>query len=820
MGNFPQIDDSRFHAWARRLNQPIKEGTPYGQVLELFLRWIYELGDEQRTKEVAGRRDHAEKKAMLDRATERFPGTSRPVRRETDDLVAGVSAGWTRGRPELRAEAYDAVNHAAPLTRWLYHSHGADVPVDRWTYMRHFFIALNALGGRQLDPDELLALVVEQERLYLEAERKAAEVAARARRPGLQRDALLRWARKLPMNPVDEFEPGIAFYDVESAGARKDFMDSGGLIEIDGYNVTVTYDDDKSLSFSSKILDFKAEDMKTAAAAFVRRHRKSGRLVVFVVHEPGAPVYKDLPEIDALTREDRMYLGVPYLLTPLIHARFTQDPLYDVALGILGVLKIMSLGKGLPVGARIVSAGLTTTARVGTGLFTAGRSAAAEVSFAVGRWGWMGAQTAQYVGRSAWTYYLTNGVAINTHVVVGSEIALSFAGQDMGPLSLGDSLVMASQIDDAVRAGRRTWQELTVTVEAIEDAGNVARLRVTKAEEIGEAVAKREYDLGKTVKAGKPGATKTARAVDDTATRAKGITAPRLPVVPPGAVALGKRKVNVPSGALGPPVLLEELNKAKATMVANLGRFPSLQKKYTPAALDTIRGISADAIRAAGIRPQDLANLANGLSRAGSTVGAFVNDYHAVPGFEQVLLNWAKRAYWRAKGKNPAWVSSKASYTGATYVMKYVTGKNLPAAALRFEWPVSINDTRFGTEVTARWVDIVLSGGDKLRPGVTIQLELKSWTEAMLRIKTRFPAGQSTTYPGTVGYQLIRDTALFRPENIRWVFDSRNGLTKAQVIRAFERVIANDVYLASQWGGKDRSSRLIRDLLNKVIEVF
>ena len=206
----------------------------------------------------------------------------------------------------------------------------------------------------------------------------------------------------------------------------------------------------------------------------------------------------------------------------------------------------------------------------------------------------------------------------------------------------------------------------------------------------------------------------------------------------------------------------------------------------TPAALDTIRGISADAIK-----PQEsvlrICQPCQRLSRAGSTVGTFVNDYHAVPGFEQVLLNWAKRAYWRANGKNTAWVSSKAAYTRATYVMKYVTGKKLPAAALRFEWPVSINDTRLCTEVTAPWVDIVLSGGDKLHPGVTIQLELKSWTEAMLRIKARSPTGQSTTYPGTVGYQLIRDTALFRPENIRWVFDSQNGLTRAQVIRAFER---------------------------------
>jgi len=819
MGNFPQIDDPRFHAWARRLGRPITEGTPFGEVLELFQRWIYELGDGQRASDAARRREQAEKQAMLDRATVRVPELSGPVRREAEDLRARVAAGWTRGRPELRREAYDAVNNAVPLTRWLYHSHGADVAVDRWTYLRHYFIALSGLGDVPVDRDELLAQVVHQERLYLEAERKAAEAAARARRQGLQREALLRWARKLPMNPVDNFEPGIAFYDVESAGARKDFMDYGGSVDVDGYDVTVSYGDGTSLSFSSKALDLKGDDIRTAVAAFVRRHKKSGRLVMFVVHDPGAPVYRDLPEIGALTQADRIYLGVPYLLTPLIHARFTQDPLYDVALGMLGVLRVMSLGKGLPVGARILSAGFSTTARVGTGLFAAGRSAAAEVTFAVSRYGFT-TQAATWVGRSGWHYYLTNAVAINTHVVVGTEIALGFSGQDMGPLSLGDSLVMASQLDDAVRAGRRTWQEVTARVVAIEDAGTVARLEVTKVEEIAEDVAKREYDLGKKVVAAKPGASKSARGVDDAATQTRGVAVPRPPVVPRGAVAQGKRATKTPSGAVGPPVLLEDLKAAKGTMVTNLSRFPSVRTKYTPAALDALRGMSLDAIKTAGIRAQDLANLAYGLSRAGPSVRAFINDYHAVPGFEQVLLNWAKRAYWNARGKKPSWVSSKASYTGATYVMKYVTRKKLPPSALRFEWPVSINDTRFGSEVTARWVDIVLSGAERVRPGATIQIELKSWTEAMLRIKTGSPAGRSTAYPGTVGYQLIRDTALFRPENIRWVFDASKGLTKPQVIRAFERVIANDPYLTLQWGGKDRSPRAIKDLLDTVIEVF
>lgn len=819
MAGYPQVDDPRFLAWAQRRGRAIKATTPFGEVLELFMQWIYELGDEQRAREVVLAAGLAERQATMNRLTRSPFDAGRPTAPD-EDLRAQVAAGWTRGNPQLRREAEVAVNNAVPLSRWLHHSHGADIPVDRWTYLRYYFLALNAIGdGPPVGEQQLLDQVVEQERFYLARQRKAAEDAARSARPGLQRTALLRWARGLPLNPVDDFEPGIAFYDVESAWRRQDSMDHGGSVEIDGYQATISYPDGKSLSFSSKVLDFTGADMKTAVAAFVRRHRKSGRLVMFVVHQLDAAVYRDLPRLDALTRDDRVYLGVPFLLTPLVHARFTRDPLYDIALGILGVLRVMSLGKGLPVGTRILAVGAATTARVGTGLFAAGRSAVHEVAFAVSRYGFS-TQAATWVGRSAWTYYLTNAVAINTHVVVGAEIALGFAGQDMGPMSLGDSLILATQIDDAVRAGRRSWQAITAEVVEIEAAGNVARLKVSKVEQITEDLARAEYDSGKKVLATKPGATKAARGVDDTATQGKGITAPRPPIVPPGAVAQGKRAVRLPPGSQGPLVLIEDLNRAQATLVDGLRRFPSLKGKFTDEALAAIGAISPDAIRAAGIRPDDLAKLARGLARAGPSVRSFVNRYHAVPGFDQVLLNWAKRAYWNSRGKKPGWVSSMASYTGASYLMKYVTRKKLPPAVLRFEWPTGINDTRSGSEVVARWVDIVFSDGRSLRPGATVQIELKSWTQAVLYLKTRAPAGQSTRYPGTVGYQLIRDTALFSPDNIRWVFDASKGVTKPQVIRAFERVIAGDPYLLFQWGGKDRDAQRVRDLLDKVIEVF
>ena len=60
-------------------------------------------------------------------------------------------------------------------------------------------------------------------------------------------------------------------------------------------------------------------------------------------------------------------------------------------------------------------------------------------------------------------------------------------------------------------------------------------------------------------------------------------------------------------------------------------------------------------------------------------------------------------------------------------------------------------------------------------------------------------AGPSNvTRRGTVGYQLVRDTALFNPANIRWVFDG-SKVNKNTVIDLFEKLIASDDYLKRVW---------------------
>jgi hypothetical protein len=97
------------------------------------------------------------------------------------------------------------------------------------------------------------------------------------------------------------------------------------------------------------------------------------------------------------------------------------------------------------------------------------------------------------------------------------------------------------------------------------------------------------------------------------------------------------------------------------------------------------------------------------------------------------------------------------------------------------------------------------------------------WTAWVLRSKTSFRPGQATSRPSSVGYQLIRDTALFQPQNIRWVFDGAKlrqadlAIAKKLMIDRFEAIIHSDDYLRAQWGG-DRAK--IRELLDKVVDVF
>ena len=769
-------------------------------------------------------------------------------------LAARIRSGWQRGNPALGVAAEQDVAEAVPLRRWVHASHGADRDEDRWTYLRHYLAAYSTVWGTgPLSEDHLLDEVVRQEKLYLTGRERRAAAAERALRPGAQREALQAWARRQPMNPADNFEPGIAFYDLSTAASKPDWVDRDiADIEQDGYVTTISYSRGRALSFPAKSLDFTGQYESAVVEMFARRHRVSGRLIPFVIYRGDAGPGARRPEVDALSSEDRVLMAVPYMLTPAVAAFYSQDPLLQVAGGLLNVLKLMSLQKGLPLGTPVSAGTVRLATDVGVRGIALARGAAAEMTFAVRTYGFS-TQAAAYVGRSAYTYYLTNAVALNTQAIVGADIALSLSGQDMGPISPADSITMAVHTDDAVKAGSktlksvaaelkigedaaqtavtavragdaaeastRTWKAVTAEVEAVDQATRTAKLKVTKVEQITDDVAKAEYDAGTKVIGQTRGASRAARGTDDA-------LKVRPPVVPLGKVAKGTGKL--PDAAIRRFVApIGELEDAMKKVTSGL---PKLAGKFSPGALAKLSNLSADTIRESGIRPADLAKLANSLSRSGPTTRKFIEDFHDVPGFEQVILNWAKRHYWNTRLKKPAWSETKAFYTGTSFLMKYSV-RRLDPRVVRFEWPVSINTARSGEEVTARFVDIVLSGGTTARPGDRISIELKSWTEFVLRSKTSFATGQAVTRPGSVGYQLVRDTALFGPNNVRWVFDRKVGFgdvnrARRSVVAAFERVIMGDEYLRLLWATDhttkphrvDRAK--LRELLDQVIEIF
>ena len=827
----PQPDDPAFLAWSRKRGTPINGSTRWDEVRELLAQYGFEL------REAGRREDEVRTRRMRDIKTRMAGDTDRnafaTVRRDyagDQRLRERIRAGWRSGQSSLMRDAEADVNNAVPLRRWLYSSHGSDRDVDRWTYLRHYLYAFRSVWGAGPPSEEhLLEEVLREEKIYLAEMQRQASERERAGRQGRQLAGLRAWAKRQAMNPADAFEPGIAYYDLETATTKADWVDNDirDIVQND-YTTTISYTRGKPLSFPAKSLDFDGKYANVVIETFARRHRTSGRLVPFVLYAPGTDLYARLPDIDALAPRDRVLLGLPYMLTPAVHAFYAfyaQDPMLQIAGGLLEILKIMALQKGVLMGAPVATHGMTATYALAAEGVGVGRAAFAEVTFAVRTYGFS-TQAGAYVGRSAYTYYLTNAVALNTGVVVGTEIAMSVTGQDMGPMSPGDTMTMAVQADDAVRAGAKTWKAVRAEVESIDAAASTAVLRVKSADSIADDVLRAEYEFGRKVTGQSTGASRTARAVDDAAVDAR---ATRTPVT--GAGKLGRQTGRaVPKGkgrVVRPPVQraavqVSELEEAMTKVGAGLGR---LGGKYNAKAIEKIRNLSADAIRASGIRPSDLAKLSNSLSRAGTTVQRFVNDFHDAPGFEQVLLSWAKRHYWNTRPKTPVWVKTEAFRTGSSFVMKYSV-RRLDPAHVRFEWPVSINTTRLGDEVTARYVDIVVSGGTMVKPGERIQIELKSWTEFVLRRKTAFRSGASTSYPGTVGYQLVRDTALFSPNNIRWVFDGskiRRGdpnAAKATVVELFERIILDDAYLRARWGGKDADPATIRALLDRVVDVL
>ena len=834
-GLAPQLDDPAFLAWARKQGQPVNGGTPARELVELFARYTFGLREARRMQIDKAAAIQARTSAQ---GTQPFRKPARALSLAapalTDEqLGKAIERDWKNGNPQLRGLAESDVRHAIPLVRRLETTHDADRDKDRWTYMRAYLRALSMWDGAPPASDaNLLDGLLRQEKLFLAARRQQAAQrdadTARARPRSDQLAALTEWARRQPMNPADDFDPGVARYDLESAAKQSNWADADiAAIAQDHDVTTINYRRGEPLRFPSHSLDFDGKHAHAIADGFLRRHTRSGRLVPFVIYARDVDVYRDLPALDQLEARDRLLMALPYMLTPAVAAWYGQNPFYQVAGGLLDIMTILAVGKGALMSAPTVAGGLATTAGtaygIGTGGFAAANAIAGEVSFAVESFGVVGG--AGYLANSAYTFYLVNAVAVNTVVIIGTPVVVDLAGGDVGPVSPGDELVMAIHVGDEVKAGAGSWKAIRAELTAVEAEGGASRavFRVVKSEVITEQVAQAEYGLGKEARLEVKGAQKAARAVDDRAVAGKGLAAvedlrvPKPPILPADELAAGRRGVRL---AADPRkvVPMGEIEAAMSTVTADLGRLKRLPSKYTPEALNVVASLTAEAIRDAQINPKDLAKLAQSLNRAGATVQRYVNDFHAAPGFEQVLLNWAKRSYWDAKLATPAWKASMAGNVGAGFVMRYSVGR-LDPRFVRFEWPVGINDTRWGVEVTARYVDIVVFGGSRVAPGQTLRIELKTWTEEWLRKTARFPPGRSTQIPGKLGYQLLRDVAFFDKQNILWVFDGRKaGL--AEVIDAFAKIVRDDAYLREKWGVESVDAKTLRSLLAKIVEIF
>ena len=128
------------------------------------------------------------------------------------------------------------------------------------------------------------------------------------------------------MNPFDNFEPGIHDYATYQDQPQSINADIAGA-DFDAANITITYKDGKELEIplGKKNLLFPGQplDPTKVLRIFNRRHKKSQRLIPFVIYEntPGI-------DLDALSEDDLALMGWPRFdpdLTPIVmYSPFTR----------------------------------------------------------------------------------------------------------------------------------------------------------------------------------------------------------------------------------------------------------------------------------------------------------------------------------------------------------------------------------------------------------------------------------------------------------------------------------------------------------------
>ena len=510
--------------WAKRHG---KRPTNFGEIATLVGEFYkamemdpkgvleeYDRAQLEKDRSELGKRRQAAR-AADDLAAEAKPGVRQQQREMArqqyrSQLYAAIQKAWSERRryadAELLNQAQSLVAHRIPLPKALRHGLHWKSDQQRWVFIYYYYRAANLRSSENPSDDdtELLQYAVLAEEEYLETSAREAESAELAQyRKGIPRAARTEQIKKLaatrPMNPLTDFEPGIydyAPYQGKPQSADVDMVDR----DHDADNITIKYSDGRQLDIplGKKNLLFPREvlDPNKVLRIFTRRHKKSQRLIPFVIYENTLGV-----DLDVLSEEELALLGVPrfdQLLTPnIVYVLSPEFGMQKISLAALKIASLHAAGLGLrqlgvPVASSALGTGYTL-ARTGGAVATA---AARQVSFAVNTYGYSSA-AATYLGRRAYGYYLMNAVEINTAGLLATDVAISLGGGDTGGISPGDEV---SMVVADVRAGAKAvknWKLLDAEVREVNLASKEARLHITDIRYIAEKTAKAEYDLGK-----------------------------------------------------------------------------------------------------------------------------------------------------------------------------------------------------------------------------------------------------------------------------------------------------------------------------------
>ena len=361
----------------------------------------------------------------------------------------------------MKARAQTAVAEHLSLADFLSRSHDYDRDDARWSATRYYLITSEAVrGAAASSEDVLLEKVLELQKARLAERKRADEQAARGAKPGLQLKALQDWARNQPLNPADDFDDGIAYYNLEVAVSKDNWVDKDiDDVSQEDYTVQISYKKGPSLRFSAKSIYrwTRCTRARSSTCSHADTRRPIGSSPSSFTTD--RTIFTKPATVRGHVANGRVLIAVPYMMTGAVSAFYAQDPLHQVAIGLIKELNLLVLFKGLMIATPTIAGGLTTTARVlGAGRSivaggaTAARTAVLEIAVTVRVYG-LTAEAGGLLARSAYTYYLTHAVAITTGAIFTADIALVFAGQDMGPISPGNSVTMASRRGSRRRGG-------------------------------------------------------------------------------------------------------------------------------------------------------------------------------------------------------------------------------------------------------------------------------------------------------------------------------------------------------------------------------